>query len=695
MKKLLFLLLSFISIISYGQNVGIGTTNPQSKLHINGDAKIDSGYTLELGAGLTKETNAGKIGYQVFSSGLDIVGAGVDVNNRRINFYNEAGARFNGNVAIATAGLLANKLSVGGGTVIGQTYAANNIAPANGLLVQGNVGIGTTNPLSKLQVVGKIAADSLHLGGTNINAQLHTTGNVIHRNLASTNMASIVYVDSAGMLSLNPAPPFITLGEQNVNQSIQDGSCTNGVVSTINVSGMPNSINASSLYINLGITHYAVVDLFIYLRAPNGKIIVLLYNNGQTGDFISCKLTDNTTRLLPPNNSNGNIEGIYKPAGTLSAISCNNVTPTSATFSALADNNGIINPNGTWTITVIDQYQGDLGTFNNWNLGFENTNNSINKNFIPKWNYGKLTDTSSIYDNGNVGIGTISPLSKLHIIGTTRTDTLNVINNTTSKNLTIDSNANFQNQVNVRGNNSQLKIYETDNANKQWKYEVNNGNMMITEDGVATPFVLKPGTNNNVIVTSNDTVFVTKLTVANTINSNNVTTNAISTNTAANLNGINSQLKIIETDNANKQWKCEVNNSNMMITEDGIATPFVLKAGTDNNVIVTTNDTVAIKKLQVGNNGTALAKMQNGTYSVGPGGVNANTKQVTLTFPTAFTSIPRVVATVQNELSTYNDEFMVTIKSISTTNVVFIVRRLDAVNAGWGQSPVINWWAFE
>ena len=80
-------------------NVGIGTATPGAQLHVAGNMKIDGANTLEFGAGVSKEVNAGKIGYNAFASGaLDIVGAGTSGTNRKIKFWAEGGAIFNGSV---------------------------------------------------------------------------------------------------------------------------------------------------------------------------------------------------------------------------------------------------------------------------------------------------------------------------------------------------------------------------------------------------------------------------------------------------------------------------------------------------------------------------------------------------------------------------------------------------------------------
>ncbi len=61
------------------------------------------------------------------------------------------------NVGIGTASFIpVNLLDVKGNAVIGNAYSGVNVAPANGLLVEGNTGIGTVAPVKKLDVRGDI-----------------------------------------------------------------------------------------------------------------------------------------------------------------------------------------------------------------------------------------------------------------------------------------------------------------------------------------------------------------------------------------------------------------------------------------------------------------------------------------------------------------------------------------------------------
>jgi hypothetical protein len=66
----------------------------------SGDAKLAGTNAIEFGQGVTKESNAGKIGYQKFSDAFDIVGAGTTGSNRKIKFWGEGGSIFTGHLDV-------------------------------------------------------------------------------------------------------------------------------------------------------------------------------------------------------------------------------------------------------------------------------------------------------------------------------------------------------------------------------------------------------------------------------------------------------------------------------------------------------------------------------------------------------------------------------------------------------------------
>jgi len=78
-----------------------------------------------------------------------------------------------------------NKLDVGGGVAIG-SYATVNTAPSNGLIVSGNVGIGTTSPGFQLDVVGNLRWKSASYSGGN-------TGITFFHNAAGANDYGLVF----------------------------------------------------------------------------------------------------------------------------------------------------------------------------------------------------------------------------------------------------------------------------------------------------------------------------------------------------------------------------------------------------------------------------------------------------------------------------------------------------------------------
>jgi hypothetical protein len=74
---------------------------------------------------------------------------------------------FDPNRTVDTLANVASTIDVAGNLTIGSAYAGVNAAPANGLLVQGSVGIGVTNPTGKLEVISGSGVGPLSAIGPN------------------------------------------------------------------------------------------------------------------------------------------------------------------------------------------------------------------------------------------------------------------------------------------------------------------------------------------------------------------------------------------------------------------------------------------------------------------------------------------------------------------------------------------------
>jgi hypothetical protein len=212
-------------------NLGLGTTVPNAKFHVvDNDVVPDNELTVETVTGNYGPTIRLKnsIAGQNADFLLTATGAGNAGGAGAFRIYDYAAdvTRFfiapaSGNVGIGTTAPL-HKLDVGGNMSIGSGYTSSVMVPVNGLIVEGGVGIGTPNPSSqyKLDVAGDVRVSG------NINAKYQdvaewvpttqklSAGTVVVLDTVHDNhvLASSASYDTrvAGVIS---AQPGIALGE--------------------------------------------------------------------------------------------------------------------------------------------------------------------------------------------------------------------------------------------------------------------------------------------------------------------------------------------------------------------------------------------------------------------------------------------------------------------------------------------------
>ena len=151
-----------------------------------------------------------------------------------------------------------------------------------------------------------------------------------------------------------------------------------GVNNTIAVT-IPGGSVIASMNVTLNINHTWIGDLVVVLKAPNGKILNLLYHKSGTGATSGGTNLTNTvissTGTASISTGTAPFTGTFKAdasigAGTLGDAQGSGPTgfqPDVTTFSGLYST-----PSGNWTIAVADPngWDGDKGTLVSWALGF-------------------------------------------------------------------------------------------------------------------------------------------------------------------------------------------------------------------------------------------------------------------------------------------------------------------------------------
>ena len=125
----------------------------------------------------------------------------------------------------------------------------------------------------------------------------------------------------------------------------------NGAESLIKV--VYGIIDVSSIKVDLNITHLYDNDLSIYLTSPSGIESVLSMGNGGSGDnYINTIFDDNASISINDTNASAPFTGSFIPESPLSIFTGEN-------------------PNGIWTLKVIDGISGDSGRIESWAITIE------------------------------------------------------------------------------------------------------------------------------------------------------------------------------------------------------------------------------------------------------------------------------------------------------------------------------------
>lgn len=258
---------------STNNRLGIGTASPSGQLHVVGTGIFNSGIFIPNNVSIRTSTASGS---QFNILRLD------PADNVRLERPSASSDMY---IAAATAFILKgndrvgmghvsplNRLAVNGATTIG---SSNNVtAPANGLLVEGSVGIGTATPSSQLHVIGTgIFSENLLVNGTGVSLQGHT-----HTSSQITDFNSSV----SGLLP--------TISNSGDNRLLTSTGSSVGINAESNL-----TFDGSTFNIDGNLTFDTFTESLISIGNSSSGVVLSI----GSGTVQTCTLTNSCTFTMP------------------------------------------------------------------------------------------------------------------------------------------------------------------------------------------------------------------------------------------------------------------------------------------------------------------------------------------------------------------------------------------------------------
>jgi len=138
----------------------------------------------------------------------------------------------------------------------------------------------------------------------------------------------------------------------------------------------------------------------------------------------------------------------------------------------------------------------------------------------------------------------------------------------------------------------------------------------------------------------------------------------------------------------------ETSSNKLYIANSSTISPIIKGTFPNVDLAINATDIYANGKLTI-KGGTAIGMTQAGTVTIGTYVGQTGIKTVTLTYPKAFSTVPRISITPKGA-NGVSQSFGVTVRDVTTTNCVIMINQLSpTVNGSWSQNLLADWIAWE